>query len=142
MRILTCIAIGVAALLMAPSSAVLAQQKVDLGKREYDSNCMICHGAKGKGDGMYRANLTRPPTDLTTLSQRNGGVFPFQTVYESIDGTRDIAAHGPRDMPIWGMVYRSRAGEFYGPDVPYDPNAFVRARIYALIDYVQRLQVK
>jgi hypothetical protein len=43
-------------------------------------------------------------------------------------------------MPIWGREYALTAGEYYG-DAPYDANAFVRARILALIDYLNRLQV-
>jgi hypothetical protein len=34
-----------------------------------------------------------------------------------------------------------KAGEYY-MDVPYDSEAYVRARILALIDYISRLQVK
>ena len=44
-------------------------------------------------------------------------------------------------MPTWGSVYRSRAAEYY-VDAPYDPNAFVRARTLASIEYISRLQVK
>ena len=54
-----------AALLGLPILAQAQQKAPDLGKREYDANCAVCHGAKGKGDGPYphplgaAANLTR-----------------------------------------------------------------------------------
>lgn len=42
-------------------------------------------------------------------------------------------------MPVWGSAYRIEAGEhFFG--VPYDPEAYVRARVLALIEYLSRIQ--
>ena len=127
------------ALLSAP---VLAQKsKFDFGKREYLSNCAVCHGLGGKGDGVYKDMLNTSPSDLTVLSRKNNGVFPYQKVYEIIDGRQEIKAHGPRDMPIWGADYLEKAIPEY-TDIPYDPAVYVRARIIALVDYVNRLQVK
>jgi mono/diheme cytochrome c family protein len=117
------------------------ERKVDLGKREFESNCASCHGMKAKGDGPYTPFLTRKPSDLTGLSKANDGVFPYQRVYQIIDGRIEVAAHGKRDMPVWGTDYLVQAGAFY-MEVPYDPEAFVRARIVALIDYVHRLQMR
>ncbi len=131
----------IGAILTIVATGALGQGKVDLGKREYDANCASCHGLKGTGDGPNAPYLNRKATDLTTLSKTNGGVFPVNRLYETIDGTLTVAGHGSRDMPTWGAVYRSRAAEYY-VDVPYDPNAFVRARILALIEYIARLQVK
>ena len=40
--------------------------------------CVICHGAKGKGDGMGGAGLTPKPTDLTNAdvqAQTDGALF-------------------------------------------------------------------
>jgi hypothetical protein len=62
-------------------------------------------------------------------------------VYEVIDGRKEVQAHGPRDMPIWGADYSVKAAEHY-VDVPYDPESYVRARILALIEYINRLQAK
>lgn len=120
------------------------QQKVDLGKREYDSNCAGCHGASGKGDGPYSALATMGfgnAADLTLLAKRNNGVFPFARVYEFIDGTQTVKAHGPREMPVWGADYQVKGAEYY-MDIPYDPQAYVRGRILALTEYVYRLQAK
>lgn len=118
-----------------------AQQKADFGKRQYDSACAVCHGVTGKGDGPYAGIVDTRISDLTTLAKRNNGVFPFQRVYEIIDGTETLKAHGTRDMPIWGREYRVQAGEV-NFEVPYDPEAYVRTRILALSEYVSRLQVK
>jgi mono/diheme cytochrome c family protein len=121
---------------------VMAQGKFDFGKREYDSNCAACHGIKGKGDGPYNPFLTqKTSSDLTLLSKKNGGVFPYQRAYEIVDGRQAVAAHGERDMPIWGADYIAKsAGDYM--DVPYDPELYVRMRITALLDYLNRMQVK
>jgi mono/diheme cytochrome c family protein len=128
--------------LLCATGMVMAQGKVDFGKREYDSNCAGCHGIKGKGDGPYNPFLTsKTSSDLTTLSKKNQGVFPYQRVYEVVDGRQAVAAHGPRDMPIWGADYLVQAGAYYA-DMPYDPEMYVRTRIMALLDYLVRIQAK
>jgi mono/diheme cytochrome c family protein len=122
------------------TTVALAADKVDIGKREYESNCIACHGKDLKG-GAYVDFLKVTPPDLSQLSRKNGGVFPFDRVYGSIDGRQDVKGHGSRDMPIWGKDYQVKAGEYY-VDMNYDPEAFIRARIFALIDYLNRMQAK
>ena len=130
---------GVAASLMLValfSQMSFAQPRVDLGKSEYESSCASCHGVSGKGDGAVAGLLTKPPSDLTTLAQRNGGVFPVQRISETIDGRTSvmIGSHGAREMPVWGHVYRSEDTQ------PRDLHA--RNRISSLVDYLARIQGK
>jgi len=77
---------------------------------------------EGKGDGMLRGYLTKSPSDLTTLSKRNGGVFPYQHVTEVIDGAKSVSTHGSRDMPVWGSDYVAKAGQEF-QDWPYQLDA-------------------
>jgi hypothetical protein len=121
--------------------AAVAADKVDPGKSEYDVSCAVCHALTGKGDGPYKSSLSKVLSDLTLLQRKNSGTYPFDRVYEVIDGRADIAAHGTREMPIWGRRYTARAPDYY-VDVPYDPEAYVRGRILAVNEYVYRLQVK
>jgi mono/diheme cytochrome c family protein len=132
-------AAAAAALACIPITA--AAQASDLGKREYESNCAVCHGKTGKGDGAYVELLNSRVPDLTTMSKRNGGTFPFARVYEVIDGSQFVKAHGTRDMPIWGTDYQIKAAEYYA-DMPYNPQIYVRGRILALTEYLARLQAK
>ena len=134
--------IGASAVMVAATGVTMAfaADKVDLGKREYESNCIACHGKDLKG-GAYVDFLKVSPPDLTQLAKKNGGVFPLERVYAVIDGRQEVKAHGPREMPIWGRDYQIKAGEHY-VDMNYDPEAFVRGRIFALIDYLNRMQAK
>ena len=134
-------ALAGAAVVALPMLAAGQQQKIDLGKREYDANCAVCHGVKGRGDGPYAGIVNTRIPDVATLAKRNNGVFPFARVYETVDGTQVVKAHGTRDMPIWGNDYKVKGAEYY-MEVPYDPEMYVRARILALTEYVYRLQEK
>ena len=63
-----------------------------------------------------------PPADLTVLAKINDGLFPIAAVNEIIDGRMLIAAHGNREMPIWGF------------------DVMGRSRISVIVDYLNRIQ--
>lgn len=132
------IAISLCCLAGATSAS---DKKVDLGKREFLNSCAVCHGKDGKGQAQVIDILKVAPPDLRQLSKKNGGVFPMARVYETIDGRSAVKAHGTRDMPIWGQRFSVEAAPIYD-DFPYDAEAFVRARILGLIEYIYRLQEK
>jgi mono/diheme cytochrome c family protein len=136
------VAVGAVAMAHAQQSSS-ATQGVDLGKWEYDGYCAVCHGATGKGDGVYAEQLEKGTivANLTELSKKNNGVFPLARVYETIDGRQQVQAHGTRDMPIWGREY-SAVNSARSP-YPYSDNeAFAREKILALTEYIYRLQAK
>jgi mono/diheme cytochrome c family protein len=133
-----------ASLGMASLSTVAHGQQakvIDEGKQAYDVQCAVCHGLDGKGDGFYKASLKTSPPDLTALAKQNGGVFPVDRISKVIDGRTEIAAHGSRDMPIWGRRFAVNAAERFF-DVPYDQDAYIRVQVLLLIDYLNRLQGK
>jgi mono/diheme cytochrome c family protein len=114
---------------------------ISIGKREYDGNCIMCHGVTGRGNGWLAENLKDPVPSLTQLRKRNGGVFPVERVHQVIDGRKEVGLHGPRHMPVWGQVYFSRAQRELGPGYgAYDSDEVVEAKILALIDYISTLQ--
>ena len=65
-----------------------------IGKVEFQKNCGSCHGVGGKGDGPMVEFLTQKPTDLTSISKRNNGVYPQKRVYNWIRDPEGIRAHG------------------------------------------------
>jgi hypothetical protein len=104
-------------------------QNAGQGKYWYLSYSGSCHGTSGKGDGSVAKVLTQKPADLTALEAANGGEFPVTRVMETIDGRREVGAHGPRDMPVWGRAMR------FAP-------VMLRARLRAIVGYVATLQSK
>jgi mono/diheme cytochrome c family protein len=132
-------------LLLTTGPSAIAQTakpgQFDFGQREYTANCAGCHGSDGRGNGPYKPFLTRSPSDLTLLTRSNSGAFPAQRVHEVIDGRAQVRAHQGGDMPIWGADYLTKYAADYA-DVPYDPEAYVRTRITALVDYLNRIQAR
>lgn len=98
----------------------------------YVAYCAACHGKDGKGDGPAASALKVAPADLTTLAKRNNGVFLRDRVYGTIRGEVAIAAHGSKEMPVWGALFRSiDSGD-----------SFTMMRLKNLTDYIESLQVK
>jgi len=138
MRTLT--AWATAVLIALPAAAPAAEKS--LGQREYEAKCVMCHGAAGKGGGWFAPYLKTAMPTLTLLKRNNSGVFPFDSVYQVIDGRREVLVHGPRDMPVWGAVYRVESDkqfDVYSGQYMIDEGV-IRARILALIEYISRLQ--
>jgi mono/diheme cytochrome c family protein len=123
-------------------------QDSDIGKLEYQTSCAMCHGTDGKGTGPLADELKTKPSDLTLIAKRNNGVFPFNRVYETIDGRQAIKSHGPREMPIWGFRYNPTPIQGFSRSAPcyvdplIDREGAIRGRILALVEYVYRIQAK
>jgi len=105
------------------------QATVAWGKDLFQTHCVACHGLSGKGDGPVGATLKVPPTDLTQLSKKNGGSFPTRQIRKFIDGERPIPAHGSREMPIWGKVFRGEKTD-----------TEARMQIFALSAFLKSIQ--
>ncbi len=115
-----------------------SQAPIDFGKNEFKTNCAACHGLEGKGNGPIVDLMKKPPPDLSLLARSNKGILPIEKIYNTIAG--DVPqAHGGRDMPVWGNIYKIEAANYY-MDVPYDAEAYVRAKILYLTEYISRLQ--
>lgn len=77
------------------------------GKELFRAYCASCHGLDGKGGGPVAAALKSPIPDLTNLTKRKGGKFPGADLEKLILGEAvPAAAHGSREMPVWGPVFR------------------------------------
>ncbi|OQW69803.1 MAG: hypothetical protein BVN35_18590 [Proteobacteria bacterium ST_bin11] len=115
--------------------------KQDIGKREYESACAVCHGLTGRGDdGPLKPYLVKPVPNLTVLAKNNKGVFPFDKVFQIIDGRQEVATHGPRNMPVWGNAFNNQTSLFYDNYPEQDKESGARSRILALTEYLYRLQ--
>lgn len=65
--------------------------------------------SNGRGNGPVSRDLKVKVPDLSTLANKNRGVYPLDDVMATIDGRRLVRAHGERDMPVWGENFRNEA---------------------------------
>lgn len=103
------------------------------GQEMYKTYCAVCHGTDAKGNGPAADALKVPPPDMTTLAERNGGKYPALKVSAIIRGEEVLAAHGSKDMPIWGHLFWSMSGGH---------EAEVQQRVANLNKYIESLQKK
>ena len=103
------------------------------GKDNFEAYCASCHGKAARGDGPAAPALKVPPPDLTQLAKKHGGKFNAADVEQTITGAGQMpAAHGSRDMPLWGPVFRSLAA---------DTNV-TALRVKNLVKYIESIQEK
>ncbi len=109
------------------------QTNASSGQEMFNSYCAVCHGTDGKGAGPAASALKVPPTDLTELSAKNGGKYPSMHVSSVLRGEAETPAHGSKDMPIWGPLFRHLS---QGHD------AEVQQRVANLNQYIESIQKK
>jgi mono/diheme cytochrome c family protein len=104
------------------------------GRDLFEMYCSSCHGRDGRGGGLVAGALNVPPPDLTTLARRNGGTFPKDavTAFVTVEQARLVPAHGSKDMPVWGPIFRG-----------LDRNEVAnRHRVENIVAYISSLQTK
>lgn len=102
------------------------------GEQMFKTYCAACHGLDGRGTGPAATALKKTPANLTELSARNGGKFPEMKVFSTIKGDSDVAAHGTKDMPVWGDLFPSVSSS----------QGEVQLRISNLTGYLKTIQAK
>jgi mono/diheme cytochrome c family protein len=123
--------LSVAALAQAPRQPAPEFFKSTDGQELFKFYCANCHGMDAKGRAATPAMRT-PSPDLTMLSAANGGVFPHDRVAAVIThGSTASPAHGPKNMPVWGAIFRSMETN----------DTLVEIRIENLVRYLESLQV-
>jgi len=115
-----------------PSKSNPAHIPLD-GAKIFQQHCATCHGSDGRGNGPAAGALQQPLQDLTLISSKNGGKFPYQQVKEITDGKRSpTAAHGTREMPVWGPIFHQVESDQDWGEV----------RLDAVTKYLESLQQK
>ena len=109
----------------------LSYSKPDSGKQMFIDYCSACHGMDGAGNGPAVVFLKTPPTNLTTLAQRNKGKFPATHFVGTLRFGTGAHPHGTVDMPMWGDLFSGahKTGE-------------ASVRIANLMLYVESIQQK
>ena len=103
------------------------------GQEMYGSYCAVCHGTDGKGSGPAASALKGTPTDLTKLAANNNGEYPALHVSSVLRGEAETPAHGSKDMPVWGPLFRN---------ISQGHDAEVQQRIANLNKHLEGMQQK
>ncbi len=103
------------------------------GGRIFQYYCAACHGADGQGNGHAATAPGHAAPDLTVISRKNSGKFPYSRVKDVIEGTDTrLAAHGDRKMPVWGPIFHEvEADQDWG-----------EVRLDAVTRYIESMQRK
>ncbi len=135
---LAALAAGVLGLALAAGAALAADTapiySTAVGKATYATYCASCHGMDLRGKGEIATTLSSKPTDLTRLTEKNDGAFPTERLTQVVDGRAEVAAHGTREMPVWGDLFLWPEG-----DSP-ERRAQVDRRIGELLAYIRAQQ--
>lgn len=128
-------AFALAMLLPAPAPAQdTTLKQVIPGGELFRTYCAACHGTSARGDGPLAGSMARRPADLTEIAKRNGGLYPSELVFRTIDGKKPVRGHGGPDMPVWGDAFaRARDG---------GDEAKVKSMIQSLVDYLESVQAR
>jgi mono/diheme cytochrome c family protein len=119
----------------AGAAGAASRQSTDMeGRVLYARYCAACHGLEADGRGPVASVLVRPPTDLRWLGDRYGRPLDAGRLARWVDGREEVAAHGPRTMPVWGERFAAPAPEESGRPPAIDP------RIRKMVEYLQTLQ--
>ncbi|WP_343081225.1 c-type cytochrome [Ostreiculturibacter nitratireducens] len=122
--------------ILAVLATPVAADEPGLGETTFFEHCGGCHGENADGDGPMTEILTVTVPDLTTLSARNEGTFPWLRVVHVVDGRTGLRAHGG-PMPIFGAVFE---GDKVAADAPDGTPVITSARVLAVVDYLETLQ--
>ena len=96
---------------MTFSARLSTAAESDQGQKLYMQYCSSCHGEGGKGNGPVSAHLKIKVPDLTLLKKKHKGIYPLDYVMSTIDGRRAVRAHGDREVPVWGEVFREEVAK-------------------------------
>src|SRR5262245_37547252 len=134
--------VALAALLLAPRLGAEDTPKIKkiparptiaiAGQDLFREYCAVCHGSDAKGSGPAAAALKVKPADLSQISRKNSGKYPEIRVQRVINGEDEMTAHGSRDMPMWGSIFRHMSSN-------QDQGA---VRVFNLVKYIEQIQAK
>lgn len=129
-------------LIVAFADPSAAQVPSALQQTEFKQHCAACHGEDGRGGGPVAQALGVTLPSLTGLAKRNGGKFPLERVYRTVDGSFPVKAHGTLEMPLWGERYRVGLETYEAPakDRERSEHQVVHGRILELVYYLATIQ--
>jgi mono/diheme cytochrome c family protein len=83
----------------------LGADAADQGAEVFKTNCEMCHGSQGHGDGPAGQSLEPRPRNLAEIQGRAGDDFLFWRIHEGKPGTSMVAWKGIlTEEQIWQVV--------------------------------------
>lgn len=133
----------IAGIVLAGAALPALAQEIDKdtkkGAELYRVHCATCHGSEATGHGPMASVLVIQPTDLTTLTEANGGSFPIERVVKRIDGRDPLASHGS-PMPVYGYFFEEGASK--AVKIPNGQPIMTSEPVVELLAYLETLQTK
>jgi len=104
------LAAGAAIMLATAAGAAAPKKTPDLvakGKASYATNCAVCHGDSGKGDGVAGAALEPKPRNLVAGKFAKGAAPAqvFETLSKGLDGTTMVGYGHLPEEERWALTY-------------------------------------
>ncbi len=123
-------------LLVAGAVTAAGADEIATGRAAFLRDCAACHGVKADGRGYVARMLRHPPSDLDLrhLGAGTDTSLLADRLTRVIDGRKEVAAHGVREMPVWGERFDDLPGTGAARE------RAVRARINALVAYLLSIQ--
>lgn len=83
----------------------LGAEAADAGAEVFRTNCAMCHGPQGHGDGPAGQSLEPKPGNLADVQQKAGDDYLFWRIHDGKPGTSMVAWKGIlTDEQIWQAV--------------------------------------
>ncbi len=118
------------------ATPALAEDASTLGRETFHMSCAACHGPDAKGGGPMTELLNVEVPDLTGISARSGGEFPWLKIIHIVDGRTGLRAHGG-PMPVFGALF---VGDTSVSDARDGTPVITSARVLEVVDYLAAIQ--
>ncbi len=83
----------------------LGQDAAGVGAELFRTNCEMCHGPRGYGDGPAGQSLEPRPGNLAVIQTQAGDGYLFWRIHEGKPGTSMVAWQGVlSDEEIWQVI--------------------------------------
>ncbi len=80
---------------------------INSGRTSFQTNCAVCHGEKGWGDGVAASGLNPKPRNLAKDPFKNGTAKEkvFETITKGLNGTAMPAFPQLNEQEKWSLVF-------------------------------------
>jgi len=111
-------------------------EQIERGKALFMEYCATCHGEDARGK-LIDTMKVQPANLRLVQKMHRTPEFPIAEVARVIDGRKLVAAHGPREMPVWGDLFRQEGLFEEGKQIT---EAELKGKLADIISYLMEIQ--